>query len=281
MTDRLDIPPVQGALIEEVVLVDRLVQNKRCAYTSVSETGHLIHLNMKGRRKELSGGFDTSCERGDSTWYFGNEIIEGRITEAPMDFYTINFKAPALPPPLPEHRVRKVKAAAFEKAERLLQTWRDTGLPATERHMRLHALLLNLVLDILSEPARQQRVETPTQLWWSIENTLRRDLSLPCSMARIVQLAGCSERSVIRSCHRATGLPPMKRVKQLRLAYARSLVQHSSLPISEVAHRVGYDRVHELSRDYRKHFGTAPTRDRAKGPDYSSLKSKLFSPDET
>ncbi len=281
MTDRLDIPPVQGALIREVVLVDRLVQTETCAYTSVSETGHLIHLNIQGRREELSGGFDTSCGEGDSIWYYENEIMKGRITEAPMDFYSINFKAPALPPPLPEHRVRKVRAATFKKAERLLQIWRATGLPAAERHMRLHALLLNLVLDILSEPAREYRLDKPTQLWWSIENRLRLDLSRPCNMARIVQLADCSERSIIRACHRATGMPPMKRVKQLRLAYARSLVQHADLPISEIAYRVGYDRVHELSRDYRKHFGLPPTRDRAKGPDYPSLKSQLFPRNET
>ena len=280
MTDRLHIPPVQGALLQEVVLVDRIVQGERCAYTSVSETGHLIHLTNTGRREEQSSGFNTSCGKGDSIWYYGNEMIEGSITDAPMDFYTLNFKAPALPLPLPEHRVRKVGEATFEKAERLLQTWRATGLPPMERHLRLHALLLNLVLDILAEkPTLQHRVDTPTQLWWTIENTLRLDLSQPCSMARIVQLAGCSERSVIRACHRATGLPPIKRVKQVRLAYAHSLVQHGHLPITEVAYRVGYDRVHELSRDYRKHFGIAPTEDRAKGPDYPSVKSQLFCSD--
>jgi AraC family carnitine catabolism transcriptional activator len=68
----------------------------------------------------------------------------------------------------------------------------------------------------------------------------------------------------------------MKRMKHLRLAYARSLVQHSDFPITEVASSVGYERVHELSRDYRKHFGIAPTFDRKRGPDYPSVKSHLF-----
>jgi len=276
VTDRLEILPVQGSLLEEVVFVDHLLQKDHGLYSSVSETGHLIHLTKKGRREERSSGFSLSCGKGDSVWYYENEMIEGRITEAPIEFYTINFKAPALPAPLPEHRVRQVKAATFDKAERLLQTWRATGLPATERHLRLHALLLDLVLDILSEPALQQRVDTPARLWWRMENMLRLDLSQPCNMSRIVQLAGCSERSVIRSCHHATGLPPMKRMKHLRLAYARSLVQHSDFPITEVASSVGYERVHELSRDYRKHFGIAPTFDRKRGPDYPSVKSHLF-----
>jgi len=56
-----------------------------------------------------------------------------------------------------------------------------------------------------------------------------------------------------------------------------SLVQPSDFPIAEVASRVGYERVHELSRDYRKHFGIAPTFDRKRGPDYPSVKSPLSS----
>ena len=108
---------------------------------------------------------------------------------------------------------------------------------------------------------------------------LRIDLRQPCNMSRIVQLAGCSERSVIRSCHHATGIPPMRRVKHLRLAYTRSLVQHTDFPITEVAYRVGYERVHELSRDYRKRFGVSPTFDRKKGPDYPSVNSRVSLPD--
>ncbi len=50
------------------------------------------------------------------------------------------------------------------------------------------------------------------------------------------------------------------------LSMARGLVQMSRLTFSEIAERVGYGRVHELSRDYHKQFGVTPTADRAQYP---------------
>jgi transcriptional regulator GlxA family with amidase domain len=46
------------------------------------------------------------------------------------------------------------------------------------------------------------------------------------------------------------------------MSLARGLVRHSELGIGEIARQVGYSRVHEFSRDYRKHFALAPTADR-------------------
>ena len=64
----------------------------------------------------------------------------------------------------------------------------------------------------------------------------------------------------------AVGLPPMKRLKQIRLSLARGLVHYSDLNMTEIALRVGYGRVHEFSRDYRLAHGRPPTADRAAAP---------------
>jgi transcriptional regulator GlxA family with amidase domain len=57
----------------------------------------------------------------------------------------------------------------------------------------------------------------------------------------------------------------MKRLKQIRLSLARGLVQHSDLNMTEISQRVGYARVHEFSRDYRKAHGRPPTAERNAG----------------
>jgi transcriptional regulator GlxA family with amidase domain len=54
----------------------------------------------------------------------------------------------------------------------------------------------------------------------------------------------------------------MKRLKQIRLSLARGLVLYSDLNMTEIALRVGYGRVHEFSRDYRKAYGRPPTAER-------------------
>ncbi len=274
MPDARNIPSVPGPIIEEVVLVDFLRFEERCEFQSASETGHLIHLITEGRTEQTSSGIVERCGRGDTVWYHENELTEGEIAEAPFSFFTVNFKASVLPPPLPEQRVRKTGKAALRCMEDLLETWRSTKLPPTLRHLRLHALLLELVLELLSEPALAHRVDRPTLIWWTIENRVRLDLGRPYDMETIARMAGCSRRTVVRACHRALGMPPMKRIKQLRLSYARSLVQHSTLRISEIAQRVGYERVHELSRDYRQHFEVTATGDRRAGPDYAKVRPR-------
>ena len=54
----------------------------------------------------------------------------------------------------------------------------------------------------------------------------------------------------------------MKRVKQIRMSLAWGLVMFSDLRMTDIAERVGYARVHEFSRDYRRAYGRSPTHDR-------------------
>jgi transcriptional regulator GlxA family with amidase domain len=63
----------------------------------------------------------------------------------------------------------------------------------------------------------------------------------------------------------------MKRLREVRLGYAHGLVQHSDLPITEIAFRIGYARSQEFSRDYRKSFGLSPREDRQRSPSYLQL----------
>ncbi|MGO8699027.1 MAG: helix-turn-helix domain-containing protein [Limisphaerales bacterium] len=106
------------------------------------------------------------------------------------------------------------------------------------------------------------------QVWWDLEARLRERLQGPLQLSDLCRLSGRSARTLNRACHWATGLAPLKRLKKIRLSMARGLVLHSTLGISEVAYRVGYERVQELCRDYRRHVGCTPMQDRQAGPDY-------------
>jgi transcriptional regulator GlxA family with amidase domain len=65
----------------------------------------------------------------------------------------------------------------------------------------------------------------------------------------------------------------MKRLKELRLGYARGLVQHTDLPMTEIAFRIGYSRSQELSRDYRLRFHITPRDDRNGTPSYLRIET--------
>ena len=124
---------------------------------------------------------------------------------------------------------------------------------------------------IVEEPSIEKvvlvaRFEQETALWWQVETDLRKDLRRPVNLRTMSESVNRSRATITRSCQFAVGMSPMKRLKQMRLSMARGLVQMSRLTISDIAERVGYVRVHELSRDYHKQFGVTPTEDREQYP---------------
>jgi len=262
------ISGLHGSIIHDVMLVDELDRQHAGPFNSESLPGHLIHIVTRGEVEQRSGGITQHFGAGDAIWYYENEPIQGRILDTPWTFYTVNFRAPRLSAPPLDQRVKQAAPETIERMAQLLTVWRQTDTPAALRHLRIHALLLEIIADLLPADAHSYRVDRPTELWWEIEAKLREDLAKPIDLRFLQQLSHRSQRSIIRACHLATGLPPMKRVKQIRLSYARGLVQLSDFPMSEIAFQIGYNRVQEFSRDYRKRFGTTPSEDRSIGPTY-------------
>ena len=126
---------------------------------------------------------------------------------------------------------------------------------------------MQVILALLPDASHGQRIDRQACTWWHVEDKLRQDLSQPISLKRIVQLANCSQHDCPGVSRRRRPSPD-RRVKEIRLSYARGLVFYSDFSMTEIALRVGYGRVQELSRDYRLRFSVTPSQDRDAGPDY-------------
>jgi AraC-like DNA-binding protein len=257
--------PLEGAIVHRVALVDQITRHEAMSYKSVSLPGHLLHVILAGRVEQTVSGVRQELRRGDAVWYYENEEVQGRILEGPWTFYTVNFFAPTLSPPPFQSRVKAIGRSIIGRMERLLDAWRNTSAPPTARHIRVHALLLEILLELLPDSVQAFRMDSVTQLWWELEAKLRGDLAHPIDMKYLECLARRSPRAIVRACQLAVGKSPMKRVKELRLSYARGLVQLSSRSMSEIAFCIGYGRVQEFSRDYHRQFGITPSADRSHG----------------
>jgi AraC-like DNA-binding protein len=263
-TNSDQISPLDGAIITSIRQITEHSKTEQAPFSSASLPGHLIHIVTAGRVEQVSGGLLEKIGPGDSVWYWENEPILGTVTAAPWNFYSINFTAPSLPPPPLTERVKPASSRTVTAAQEMHRIWASNTIPRLERQLKLHQLLLEILIELLSQNALSQCAETETALWWKVEATVRHDLSQPFRLATICKMFHTSERSLFRACNRATGSPPMRRIRQLRLSYARGLLLHSNQTISEIAYRVGYKRVQEFSRDYKKWFGCTPSQ--AKSP---------------
>ena len=260
---------VEGILIDQIVLVDRITRSRKdMLHVTSSLPGHLIQMTIEGSAYHESEGRVFEMEPGLVVWFHEDEEVRVRVTKAPWSFLTVNFIAPHLPPPPFDQAIRHASPDTRKLFENLLQSWRDKSLKPLIRHIRVKARLLDLIADLLPSDSAPFYLDPMAQIWWELETKLRERLQEHMNLKLLCQTSRRSARTLYRACHRATGTAPLKRIKKIRLSMARGLILHSQLSISEVAYRVGYDRVQELCRDYRHHFGIIPSKDRSSGPDY-------------
>lgn len=260
-----------AAPVERLVFVDEVERIQTGPFQSRSLPGHLLHLVTAGAVSQWAEGRAEVFSKGAVVWYHDDEPVRGQIVRAPWRFITINFRAPALPPPPDDRRVLRAGPATLRLGRRLLALWRNDALPPLERQLRCHRALLELLLQILPGASLHSASPLGPKVWWRIEKQLRGRLEEPLTLAAIQQLSGLSVRTIIRACKAATGVPPMRRLREIRLSYARGLVQHSDLPITEIAFRIGYARSQEFSRDYHRRFDITPREDRRQPPAYRRL----------
>lgn len=255
-------PPVGPCRVLEIRLVDLCEFKRLGAYSSTSLPGHLVHLFVSGRVSQEMNGRSYDMAQGHAVWYHEDELVRGQILQSPWRFYTCNFVAPGVTPPPFEERVWQGRPRTLAKFALLLRAWRDPAANAVQREMLVHSRLMSLLAEFTAERGQQFSVAPQSRLWWDLECRLREDLSRPISLTLMEELSGRSVATIARACKSALGLPPMKRVKQIRMSLARGLVQRSNSLLKEIAAQTGYARLHEFSRDYHKFFGVTPGMDR-------------------
>lgn len=251
--------------IQSVLLVTRFDRcEKALRFDAHSLPGHLIQLVTAGKVYQECNGREYILRPGCAIWYHEDETVRGSVIESPWVYYSVNFIAPSLPPPDFESRLLLAKPVVHDQFKRLFQIWNDSRLPPATRDLRVHACLSEIIANLTTRSHQRMRIHPHAQLWWRLETELRKQLHQPIYIQRMEEIAVRPRAMIAASCQHAVGMPPMKRIKQVRMSLARSLVRGSDLTITEIAERVGYARVHEFSRDYHKHFSVSPKQDSKK-----------------
>ncbi len=80
----------------------------------------------------------------------------------------------------------------------------------------------------------------------------------------IAKTCGTNRNTLNQQCKQATGVTVMEYVIRLRVRLACRLLQDTTLPIAEIAERVGYADVTHFGRMFRKHVRLTPSDYRAR-----------------
>lgn len=260
------MPPVTvGPSPVQNILLAKLISREEADYsfTATSLPGHLLHYVIRGRVRQQCNERAYELRAGSVLWYHEDEWVRGEVLEAPWQFYSINFIAPTLPPPPFDARLFHFRTSGMKQLfASMIGVWENDEDNETLRLLRLHEKLLR-ILELLNMQSPQPfAVDDAAKLWWELETRIRHHINQPLSLSILEQWAGCSVATIARASQNAVGQSPMKRIKLIRLNLARGLVQRSELTLSQIALRIGYNRLHEFSRDYKKQYGLPPSEDR-------------------
>ena len=77
----------------------------------------------------------------------------------------------------------------------------------------------------------------------------------------VADFVGMSASAFYRNFQAVTAMSPIQFQKQIRLQEARLLLATHPNDVTGVGFKVGYESASQFSREYRRHFGTAPSQD--------------------
>ncbi len=114
----------------------------------------------------------------------------------------------------------------------------------------------------------QQRMSTAERI--SLRNSklgkaiayFAANLEDPVPTAHLADVVGLSVRALERMFSKWLQTTPAKYHRELRLEKAKSLVQQTSLPMLEIAHRCGFSSAAHFSKAYSDYFEKPPSADR-------------------
>ncbi|WP_272663216.1 MULTISPECIES: helix-turn-helix transcriptional regulator [unclassified Providencia] len=83
----------------------------------------------------------------------------------------------------------------------------------------------------------------------------------PIKIEELAKISGMSVSTFHTHFKKITSLSPLQFQKILRLEKARERIRKQITDISSAAYKVGYMSPTQFSREYRRYFGIAPSKD--------------------
>ncbi len=116
------------------------------------------------------------------------------------------------------------------------------------------------VAEILYHSGREPERATagPADIVRSAERLMNANLEEPLSLGDLARAVGLHARTFARRFEARTGMTPMRRYRQIRLARARDLLKSTGLTIAEIALRTGFATPSGFATAFKDQFGRSP-----------------------
>jgi len=125
-------------------------------------------------------------------------------------------------------------------------------------------LVMELIYRLHAEVCRQNYLKNkPAETYCSrIFQYMKNNLEKKITLEELAELVHLNQNYLVRLYKKTYGQTPMKTLIDLRMERACDLVTNTDLAVSEIAAVCGYPSSAYFIAEYKKHFGTTPSRQR-------------------
>ena len=155
-------------------------------------------------------------------------------------------------------------------AERLGFLLRELALELEDRDSGFRMATRSLLALMLVQLRRQQQLQMSREfsqdhiLFSEVLDYIDRHFDRPLEMGEIADAVGRSPAHLTTLLRRSTGKTLLGWVTDRRMAEARRLLVETSVPVAEIATRVGYGSPSYFTRVFGRHVGESPARFRSR-----------------
>ena len=162
-------------------------------------------------------------------------------------------------PPTPAFTA-PLEAALAEPLSRLLNAVDDPVERRTLAPLAVEELVFRLLRSDAATAMRSALRPGDARSITEAMKLMRMQAFRPLSVEAIARQVAMSPSHFAHRFRVIARMSPMRFVKEVRLDAARTLLLSDGVRASEVARRVGYESPAHFSRDFKRRFGTSPTR---------------------
>ncbi len=222
----------------------------------ITPPSHILHLVTQGQYHLSINKHQFQAQAGDFIIYHDLDQVTWIENTEPVSFYSILFHAEQLPALGMPKRLASLSKKDFTTFQQRFTEQFNQFQPPYHQQFALCALLLESLQQLY--PLRSDADNDKRSLWQLLEQRLRIDGNFRPSLNQCCAISGMSSASLSRLSNEIYQQSPMQRLRFVRIEQAKSLLQLSSMSISQIAAYLNYPRVHEFSREFKQQTQTSP-----------------------
>lgn len=143
----------------------------------------------------------------------------------------------------------------------LMDLIRDFSLNLPYAQLNAKGAFIQLWVYLLRELewARNTHIRAHWERLTKVKLYLDHHLDENITLGALAEMAELSPYYFLRTFTKAFGVSPLKYHQAARIAKAREWIQFTSLPLTEIAERVGFQSIHAFSRAFKQKEGVPPS----------------------